>query len=215
MYVSNRSLFAYKITRDYGFAPNPFFGICTLATCKPNIRKSAQVGDWVVGCGSEAEGSKLSGFLIYAMRVDEKLTFDKYWEDARYELKRPQMNGSLKVMYGDNIYHHDALTGEFVQEDSHHSYPDGVRNELNYRRDTQADAVLVSRAYWYWGGEAVPIPPELGLLRGLPRGYRRFRERDHEGLIEKLEAWLSGFDESGYMGRPAMFGGGFRRYSGK
>ncbi len=28
--------------RDYGFAPNPFHGICTLATCKPVIRRVAR-----------------------------------------------------------------------------------------------------------------------------------------------------------------------------
>ena len=41
-------LYSYVITRDYGFAPNPFGGICTLATCKPGIRNHATVGDWVV-----------------------------------------------------------------------------------------------------------------------------------------------------------------------
>ena len=39
------------MTRDYGFAPNPFFGFCTLANCKPKIRKSANVGDWIIGTG--------------------------------------------------------------------------------------------------------------------------------------------------------------------
>lgn len=38
-----------RVARDYGFAPNPFFGVCTLATCKPRIRSVAQIGDWVVG----------------------------------------------------------------------------------------------------------------------------------------------------------------------
>ena len=33
--------------RDYGFAPNPYFGYCTLATCKPVIRRCAGVGDWI------------------------------------------------------------------------------------------------------------------------------------------------------------------------
>ncbi|MFH1865797.1 MAG: hypothetical protein ABIK85_07930, partial [Candidatus Eisenbacteria bacterium] len=37
-------LFSYIVARDYGFAPNPFCGVCTLATCKPKIRESASVG---------------------------------------------------------------------------------------------------------------------------------------------------------------------------
>lgn len=38
-------LFSYVVAREYGFAPNPFFGWCTLATCKPKIRVTAEVGD--------------------------------------------------------------------------------------------------------------------------------------------------------------------------
>lgn len=46
------NLFSYIVARDYGFAPNPFPPYCTLATCKPGIRNSAQKGDWIIGLGS-------------------------------------------------------------------------------------------------------------------------------------------------------------------
>lgn len=47
--------FRYKIEHDYGFAPNPFHGTLSLATCKGPIRqnKNLKVGDWIVGFGSE------------------------------------------------------------------------------------------------------------------------------------------------------------------
>ena len=45
-------LFVYTVAYDVGFAPNPFYGFCTLATCKADIRNAADVGDWVVGVGS-------------------------------------------------------------------------------------------------------------------------------------------------------------------
>ena len=45
--------FAYILAFDSGFAPNPFYGYCTLADCKPKIRKQAQVGDWIIGLGSK------------------------------------------------------------------------------------------------------------------------------------------------------------------
>ena len=41
-------LYLYVVDRDFGFAPNPFHGVCTLATCKPKIRKFAKVGDWII-----------------------------------------------------------------------------------------------------------------------------------------------------------------------
>ena len=69
-------LFSYVVARDYGFAPNPFFGVCTLATCKPNVRRIARPGDWVVGTGSAAHNRE--GYLVFAMKVAEALTFDQY-----------------------------------------------------------------------------------------------------------------------------------------
>jgi len=49
-------LVSYKMTHDSGFAPNPFHGYRTLATCKPGIRRSGnrRVGDLVAGFTSGA-----------------------------------------------------------------------------------------------------------------------------------------------------------------
>ena len=43
------NLFSYVLRYDDGAAPNPFWGTCTLAICKPAIRRKANLGDWVVG----------------------------------------------------------------------------------------------------------------------------------------------------------------------
>ena len=96
----------YVVDRDFGFAPNPFHGYCTLATCKPGIRKGAEVGDWVIGIG----GSRLNatGRCIFAMRVGRKITFNEYWENLEYLDKKPIRIGSRRMMVGDNIYHYDA-----------------------------------------------------------------------------------------------------------
>ena len=91
--------YSYVVARDYGFAPNPFNGILTLAACKPVIRKGADVGSFVIGFTNKENGNK----LLYMMKVSEVCTFDQYWKDSRFLCKRPTMNGSLKSMYGDNI----------------------------------------------------------------------------------------------------------------
>ena len=127
-------LYSYVVARDFGFAPNPFFGFCTLATCKPRIRSSASVGDWVVGTGAKG-GYDYQGRLIYAMQVSETLGFDDYWSDPRFNLKRPNLKGSLKAMYGDNIYRRDG--SQWVQADSHHSLPDGRLNTAKPRMGTR------------------------------------------------------------------------------
>jgi hypothetical protein len=67
----NTHLFTYVIARDFGFAPNPFHGVCTLATCKPGIRKSASVGDWILGIGGKKLGL-MHRKCILLMKVSEK-----------------------------------------------------------------------------------------------------------------------------------------------
>jgi hypothetical protein len=79
--------YSYKIVRDYGFAPNPFHGICTLATCKPHVRLKANVGDWIIGSG--AKTTNLEGRIIYAMEIAEKVTFEEYWTNSRFSRKKP------------------------------------------------------------------------------------------------------------------------------
>lgn len=69
-------LFSYVVDHDNGFAPNPYYGVCTLAHCKfgrkgyKNAVELAKVGDWVVGTGGKGKKSAGHGKLIYAMRKD-------------------------------------------------------------------------------------------------------------------------------------------------
>ena len=107
-------VYSYVIEHDFGLAPNPFGRYCTLAVCKLKIRGSSKlkIGDWILGTGSKAiemsTGKKgLRKKLIYAMQVTEKITFDDYWSDPRFQYKKPRMNGSRVAMFGDNFYHTD------------------------------------------------------------------------------------------------------------
>ena len=84
----NSYLYTYVITRDFGFAPNPFHGLCTLATCKPDIRKTANVGDWIMGVGGRSLGI-VKRKCIFLMKVSEKISFQDYWDDVRFSLKKP------------------------------------------------------------------------------------------------------------------------------
>jgi hypothetical protein len=97
------------------------------------------------------------------MRVGEALSFGKYWEDPRFASKRPNLAGSRKMTFGDNIYHRDG-DDRWVQLDSHHSLHDGSANPLNVATDTRVDRVLVSQEFIYWGGGGPPIPSELRAL---------------------------------------------------
>ncbi|MEL6722003.1 MAG: hypothetical protein AAFP10_02095 [Pseudomonadota bacterium] len=167
----NTYLYTYAVTRDFGFAPNPFHGLCTLATCKPKIRKSAKVNDWVMGIG----GSKLKSVkrkCIFIMKVSEVLSFQQYWEDKRFGLKKPQRNGTQVKMLGDNIYHR-CRSGSWMQEDSHHSNEDGSPNLTNLNRDTgTTDHVLISDYFLYFGSTAKSIDLEA-INYGKVRDYKK------------------------------------------
>lgn len=198
-------LFVYVVVHDRGFAPNPFFGCCTLATCKPQIRNQARVGDWIVGIGSRQK--RQSGKLVYAMEVEEILTYEEYWEDARFLRKRPNRCGSRKLLYGDNIYHRSADTiGDWVQEDSAHSQVDGTPHLSHIRRDTGAPLVLISQRFVYLGDSAIPIPTrflaweDCDVFTQPIRNYRRHGYPP--GFVEQFIAWIDELPQ-GIVGEPS------------
>lgn len=190
------SVFAYKMVRDFGFAPNPFGGLCTLATCKPKIRRRAEHGDLVIACGSVKNGR--AGRVICAMRVAGAMTFQQYWQDPRFERKKAVLNLSRQRAFGDNIYHH-AADGSWIQEDSHHSQIGGIVNIANLRQDTSTDRVLWASEFTYWGREAPEIPAEFD-------GFRLAAVRDFRGdfepdLVTRANNWFDNLPR-GQLGRP-------------
>jgi hypothetical protein len=192
------TVYSYVVEHDLGFAPNPFHAVCTLACCKPQIRKTAQPGDYILGTG--AARAKLQGQLIYWMRVDEVLTFDQYWSDPRFRRKRPVMNGSTYLRYGDNIYHRDGGDG-FRQEDSFHSREDGSTSVGDLKRDTgTTDRILLARDFAYWGRSAIQLPKELCcFVKKGPGHLRKFTEKQ----VARLYVWLEQRPERGYIDEPA------------
>lgn len=180
---SAESVFVYVVARDFGFAPNPFHGFCTLACCKPRIRSAAKVGDWIFGMAGRNLAK--AGHCIFGMRVSEVLTFDEYWLDPRFEIKKPLRNGSRVMMLGDNIYHRDGKTREWVQEDSHHSLPDGTPDLSNIATDTQTNRVLISDDYTFFGASSPLIPQNLLDAMGYNNGrnHRRFEVKAAQPLL--------------------------------
>lgn len=201
--------YSYVIPRDYGFAPNPYFDYCTLATCKPRIRKSAQVGDWIGAFGSAH--MTIRGKLVFLMLVDEVLTFDEYWDDPRFQNKRPIFNKSVMYMYGDNIYHH--LENKWAQEPSHHSKVDGNINYINLNNDTKTDRVLIATEYYYFGNNAIDMPIEFASLIWRQIGYKICRD---ESLVERFIEYIRRNFERGIHGIPySRKNGAFIHYGGK
>ncbi len=178
-------LFSYVLNSDTGFAPNPEGSFCTLATCKPKIRKLADVGDWVVGTCPTGRGAKR---ITYLMRVNETLTFEKYYGDSRFKNKLPKSDND-----GDNIY--APGNGSLVQLNNRH------HTRENYIRDTSVDRVLISSLFWYFG-EAAPELPEVLVSQIVKsgRGHRRIKDQQ---IIAHLVSWLSSNYRIGKHGAPS------------
>ncbi len=180
-------VYIYVVARDLGFAPNPFHGICSLATCKPKVRNTAKVGDWIVGIGGGR--LKSTGKCIFAMKVTRKITYNEYWTNPDYLDKKPVRNGSKKMMLGDNIYFFNEVDNTWNQAHSHHSNKDGSINIHNRDRDTQSNYVLLSEYFYYFGSKAPIVPEEILSKFGYKNqvGHRVFDYQTAKELIDWLE----------------------------
>jgi len=185
-------IFSYVIARDYGFAPNPFFGVCTLATCKPDIRKSAQVGDIIIG----TRAAPYSRQIVFYMKVSEILSFQEYWDDHRFASKKPNLYGSQKSAFGDNIYHKNG--DEWLQEDSHHTHQNGDLSEENLRTDTKSTNVLIASEFSYLGVNSVCIPDDILEIIKKGPGFKRHFSGDFKSSVTR---WLTQLPK-GYLGMP-------------
>jgi hypothetical protein len=151
-------LFSYKMTHDRGFAPNPFHGLMTLANCKPQIRKiKSPINDknlYIAGFTSKKLCDDKVGEerLVFIMKVSEKLTYEEYFLDPRFQCKKPNNRGSLINRAGDNIYMPDKNERfGFKQLDNcNHSFK-------HIEHDLSGKYVLISNDFYYFGSGAISV----------------------------------------------------------
>ena len=198
MATGQPDVFVYTVKYDDGFAPNPFHGVCSLSTCKPDIRKAAKLGDIIIGKAAAPDGHR----LVFAMEVDEILTYDKYWRDPRYQCKKPRINGSLMMACGDNIYHRALADGIWIQAHSYHSKRDGTEEPEHIKHDTgRTQQVLLSREFKYFGSNGLDLPKlrDQTITEPIRNMRRHFSERDYETLIR----WLGALKGRGLLYEPS------------
>jgi hypothetical protein len=149
------------------------------------------------------------------MRITEARTFDEYWVGKEFFDKRPVRNGSRVMMVGDNIYHREMSTGEWLQLDSHHSHPDGTPNRLNIDKDTRADRVLISREFFYFGRNAPTIPSEILSALGYKNKIGHWKFSSVRGRLLEWILKNHGADCNFVVGDPFDFDHTDKRYSGR
>jgi hypothetical protein len=182
--VNKTRLFSYVVEHDTGEAPNPYFGFCTLCLCKyrnspkkpRNIVELAEEGDWVIGTGgANLRKSAGNGKLVYAMRVEKKITLEKYYGTRTYARKRPSPNGSFAHQRGDN----EPPKNSFERKERF---------------------VLISWHFYYFGEDAKTIP--LSKRTQVEKRGPGFRYLN-EGCARWFERWIKRF-KRGKHGEPYM-----------
>jgi len=178
-------LFSYVVEHDEGHAPNPHFRICTLCRCKfrkspkgrRNIVELAQPGDWVIGTGgANPLRSAGRGKLVYAMQVEEKLTRQQYYEDNRFERKKPLPSGSYDRKHGDN----ERPTNPF---------------------EKHCQFALISHRFYYFRRNAICIDKKkFPDLEKTGRGFRSHFEGD---IVKQFVKWITRH-KLGKQGDPCM-----------
>jgi hypothetical protein len=192
------TLYSYCIRYDIGSAPNPFWGLCTLAICKPNIRQSANVGDWVVGTGSAVSPiGNISDEVVYAMCVTQKMTMEDYDRFTRSKLpyKIPLMTSTdPRRRSGDSIY--DFSTSPPLLRPS-------VHGEGNQKTDLKGGWVLLSNHYFYFGDSPVDLPEELlEIVKKGPGHKSNFDTYYVDAFIHWIHSF--GYPPATLIGKPQM-----------
>ncbi|WP_341780798.1 hypothetical protein [Ectopseudomonas mendocina] len=205
-------LFSYKMTHDTGFAPNPFGHTLTLATCKPQIRRSKKQGDWIAGFTSKALTGDRVGEerLIYLMQVGKKLHLRDYYSDPLFQDKIPNLAKSGPIpKAGDNIYR-PLMPGAFepahfeqVPNPNHWDTGADAPSPFDLRRDLSGQYALIADEFYYFGAQAISLPEAV--RPALPRGQSAHGIQSSEELAERFISFIRSRYQPGRHGHPTQW----------
>lgn len=204
--MAHSFLHCYLMTHDGGFAPNPYYRVLTLATCKPRIRHYAQVGDWISGWTAKTVRDKHnqphrfnSQQLIYLAKISKIIPIEEYREaypEKRSKLigtkssstrsgcggKRIVTNHSQRYNDGDNIY--EPIWGNGTVIDfKQHKHQHGHENLMEH--DLKGKNVLICDEFYYFGWENSVEKDESLFNYTVPR-WKKIKLEDVEAFIQGI-----------------------------
>jgi len=174
---------SYVVTHDYGFAPNPFGGILTLATCKPKIRRFAEPNNWIIGTGST--NGIGADRLIYAGFISTVVTIEQYSTDEAYKIKIPAKDGDVWQRRGDNIYY-KSQSGQWLQRDN------SFHGESELEHDLSGKNVIVCKRFWYFGSSAPSIPVQF---RSVIKTGPNHKDNINNECVPEFLIWVQSHSE--------------------
>jgi len=180
-------IYAYVLKIDDGAAPNPYGGVCTLTICKPVIRRKSSIGDWVIGTGSKntklSNGTihDFSNYLVYAMKITDKMYFKKYdeWCKENLPIKIPKFySNNIIEQRGDCIYDFSEFPPKIRPS---------VHDERNRETDVGGKYSLLSTHFYYFGEEPIILPNDLQIFVKGNQGHLVFEDKE---IIDRFEYWI-------------------------
>ncbi|MBI1326369.1 MAG: hypothetical protein GC136_01880 [Alphaproteobacteria bacterium] len=178
LYTPDR-LISYVVASDNGLAPNVTGDVCTLGVCKPLVRKAATIGhDWIIGMSIAPHESNN---VIYVMQVEEKIPFSEYFNDSRFQCKKPDRDRK-----GDNFF---QGTGDDLQIAFHNAAHYGKEEAI--ARDLKSPFTVAASTFWYFGANAPILPRSLQSTPvALPENRRGHRIIEDTKTIKTFARWL-------------------------
>jgi hypothetical protein len=171
-----RRIWRYALVTDNGMAPCLEKGILSLCLCKPTIRKSGRIGEWVVGfVPKRINDGRVH--VAWAGRIAEIFPMGDY---------EKQFPGRQ-----DAIYKLTERGWVFLRDDYH---------ERSRSRDIDGKNALIFDPFWYWGDAGIAAPDEISNLAYYYVGQTT--KNSSPERIEHLEAWLRSVAEPGVHGKP-------------
>jgi hypothetical protein len=186
-------IYFYKLIADNGGAPCVAKGLLSLAICKPMIRRTAEIGNIVIGfaANSLSEDNR----LIYVARINEKLINGDYYRPGKY-------NGRADCIY-------EWRNGRFVPRAGalYHGSPGDLVHDLGHHPDYPRANTLFSQEFCYFGAsgtdaykKAFPIVAKA--VKTLGRGHRVHHDPNLLTALEKLANWSCSLESASTQGEP-------------
>lgn len=173
-------IYRYVLKSDGGMAPNPRNGLLTLATCKPEIRKRATDGDWVMANYPSQQNRRVAWVGKIERRIPVGLYASEFPErdDALHEIGS---QGEPQRIRGKHEWYHQG--------------------DEERRKDRSGNVLVFDMSQcWYFGADGRSIDPGLEHLIAHGQGHRVNNRKP--GDLELLEAWLTQQGEPGIHAEP-------------
>ena len=189
--VRNGNIYVYKLTCDKGGAPCIHEGLLSLSICKPGIRVSANVGDWIIGFGGKSV-EELRDKLIYVAKVTAVERDGNYYKSHRY-VDRP-----------DCVYE-PLNQGYQYRKGKQYHCPGEFDHDLGRCPKFERATCLLSDQFAYFGGakDRPSIDAVRDIYGGLPRNFRKNHPDKIRHRLENYIVSVFTFKTGGDSGSPA------------